>query len=560
VSQKLDHLEIRRFIAKRYKARGLNDVVKAIQGIVRTDAADPNVIKLARQITSGTVDFVADPRTGDQTAVVKAWGRYYRAPDSICRTRDDACELEALWDFVVQNCRYVFDHPHVDTYPDIHYTLEAGSEDCFALDTKIIVRSRATACYELRTLRELKNIWPAYEALSYDFTNAKWVFKAITGWKHKGTREVMQSTLGNGPPFVHTPNHKVWWWDGSNVPSTRKIVEHELGSEKDERSYHRRVLVATKIPALNATDIDQSHAYLAGIYAAEGSHDSVGRISIAQDKPIIRERIEKALAEVGASYRFTAREHSNAYYVHTSDAKGGEGAGLRSWLTQGGANSFDMGVPPDIFGASEEVVRTVMQAHADGDAYIPKPGSPWADKVKAIHATSSDRLAAELQLMAMITGEPWNTWLQVDHQGQGRSPIHRFHRYLDGPGRKVSNRQIPELPGVGYSPVQTMNPAGEQEVADISVADTHNFVLSNGLIAHNCDGMAIMFCGLAMAIGFDVAVRIISQDGSQWQHIYALVGLPKTGASHYFPLDATEPGREMGWEFESPAARIDYRL
>jgi hypothetical protein len=130
VSQKLDHLEIRRFIARRYRARGLGDVIKAIQGIVRTDAADPNVIKLARQITSGTVDFVADPRTGDQTAVVKAWGRYYRAPDSICRTRDDACELEALWDFSVLNFRYVFDPPHVDTYPDCRFMLEASGDDC----------------------------------------------------------------------------------------------------------------------------------------------------------------------------------------------------------------------------------------------------------------------------------------------------------------------------------------------------------------------------------------------------------------------------------------------
>lgn len=123
-------MEVRKFLAKRYRARGLNDVIKAIQGIVRTDAADPNVIKLARQITSGTVDWVPDPRTNSLTPVVKAWNRHYRAPDSVCYTRDDACELEAIWDFAVLNARYVMDPPHVDTYPDCRFILESGSEDC----------------------------------------------------------------------------------------------------------------------------------------------------------------------------------------------------------------------------------------------------------------------------------------------------------------------------------------------------------------------------------------------------------------------------------------------
>jgi hypothetical protein len=102
------------------------DVVKAIQGIVRKDAADPHVIKLARQITSGNVDWQPDPRTGSVKPVVKFHDRYYRAPEQVCRTRDDACEIESLWEFVVLNVRYVFDPPHVDTYRCVEFQCTAA--------------------------------------------------------------------------------------------------------------------------------------------------------------------------------------------------------------------------------------------------------------------------------------------------------------------------------------------------------------------------------------------------------------------------------------------------
>lgn len=137
-------MTVRRFLAQRYDAKNLNDVMKAISGQIRTNAADPAVIKLARQITSGTVDWTTDPRTGEQVPVIQAWGRMYRAPvGPICKTRDDACELEAIWDFTVLNVRYVLDPPHVDTYPDVRFTLEAGAEDCDGMT--IVIDSLAMA-------------------------------------------------------------------------------------------------------------------------------------------------------------------------------------------------------------------------------------------------------------------------------------------------------------------------------------------------------------------------------------------------------------------------------
>jgi hypothetical protein len=124
-------MTVRSAVAKRYKANSLDQVMIAIGKIVRDDAANPELIKLARRITAGDFDYMRDPRTGEEIPVIEAWKRPYRAPTGpVCRTRDDACELDAIWDFAVMNLRYTMDPPHVDTYADSRYILESHNADC----------------------------------------------------------------------------------------------------------------------------------------------------------------------------------------------------------------------------------------------------------------------------------------------------------------------------------------------------------------------------------------------------------------------------------------------
>lgn len=343
------------------------------------------------------------------------------------RAKDYPSELAAIYHWTCRNYRYTRDPVHNEYVEDPIAFIERGfSSDCFTLDTKVVVKARATGCYQLRSLEYLKETWPAFDALSYDFVSKRFVFKPITGWQSKGHKEVWQTHLANGGSFRHTPDHRVWWYEGA-AKHQRKVVEGPLSRGQEPlmpygRHHNPRLLVANKIPALGVSDYSRAQLYLSG-----------------------------------------------------------------------------MSFPWDVISASEDGVRVALEAHGDGDAYRPKPGSDWAKKVSAIHATSSADLCDQLQLMAMILGEGWHTQLQLDHMGEGRSPIFRFHRYLEG--TKVASRQIDELPGLGYSPLREQGPAGEAEVCDISVADTHNFVLSNGLIAHNCDDVATFLAACAQILG-----------------------------------------------------------
>jgi len=498
-----------------YEVAGIDERVQLIGRQVEASQRDPEIRALALDIVS----HLPKQMTG-------------RLQD-----QGEDGEVNTVFWWVKNNIAYRQDPRAYDLYATAKRTLQTRAGDCFTLDTKIIVRSKATGHYEIISLADLQNTWPAYDALSYDFSAAQWVFKPITGWQDKGIQDVCISHLGNGPSFRHTPDHKVWWWDGTT--QARTIREDALWSRGEQiKSAYNRVLTANQIPALNNLDINCDEAYLAGIYAAEGYAER-HKVNIAQDRQDIRDKIEASLDAIGASYCDAGRERHNYYRIHASHQ-------LHHWLKDAGVNSLRKRMPPGVLGGSLEIIKRVIEGHADGDAYIPKTGSRWAEKVSAIHATISPELAEELQLMCMITGEPWYTQFQRDHQGAGRHPIYRVHRWL--PSTRAARRGIPELPGVGYQTLRSCEPNGTDRVCDISVADTHNFVLSNGMIVHNCDDHVILTSALMANLGYKVGAKLISNDGKAW-HIYTVVGVrSRANPSKYVAIDTTQSEATPGWE------------
>ena len=59
--------------------------------------------------------------------------------------------------------------------------------------------------------------------------------------------------------------------------------------------------------------------------------------------------------------------------------------------------------------------------------------------------------------------------------------------------------------------------------------------------AEDCDGHAVLNSALAMALGYKAKVRITSNLGVTWDHIYALAEIPKRGlvSARWIPLDTT---------------------
>ncbi len=96
---------------------------------------DPETRSLAVAITSGAYDSAIDQRTGQAVPVIPFHGRMYRGAldwqaGTLCRMRDERCEINAIWNFIVLNLRYLQDVRGQDTYPTLRGALEQGGEDC----------------------------------------------------------------------------------------------------------------------------------------------------------------------------------------------------------------------------------------------------------------------------------------------------------------------------------------------------------------------------------------------------------------------------------------------
>ena len=75
---------------------------------------------------------------------------------------------------------------------------------------------------------------------------------------------------------------------------------------------------------------------------------------------------------------------------------------------------------------------------------------------------------------------------------------------------------------------------------DVSNVDTFSAPLRTlQMGGEDCDGHSLINAALAMANGFRAKVRITSNRGVTWDHIYCMVGMPKGRSDRWVALDTT---------------------
>jgi len=442
-------------------------------------------------------------------------------------------EVRALFKFVQNAIRYTRDTYGMDTYRRAIRVLQLGMGDCVAGDTEIILLNKKTGFYEIKPIAELKDCWEEYQALSYDFERERWVFKDILVWLDKGERQVYNVKLYNGWSFRCTAGHKLFTYEGQ---SNRKICVRRLCDIDLSRAWKRRVVSALKIPSLDVdVDAPDDLLWLIGFYLAEG-FKSGSKLSIAQDCPLVLWEIKSKVERLGGSARISKREKHAYVNVHSGPVKDA--------LAECGNNAFDKRMPWWCLSLDRRKLEVILNAYTRGDSYVPRRGR-WAEMAKVIHNTSSDMLAKQLKLMYLILGLPLSAYYQLCHMGAGNRPIWRLIQRI---GRqKANNAEIRN--GITYNTVRSVEPVGVQRVYDIVVADTHNFVLLNGVIVHNCDDQVILLGSLLQAVGYPIALKIVDTTDTPpgFNHIYLLVGLPPMNPRKWVPLDPTMP-YDVGWE------------
>lgn len=113
-------------------SKNLDEHVAMIERQVARSIRDGESRRLAVQIVSGSYDYIRDRRSNKEVPTVKAYGKTFMAPSNgdVCPPKNDQCEIERIWDFLVLNFRYTEDPVDVDTFQTLKESLTMGGGDC----------------------------------------------------------------------------------------------------------------------------------------------------------------------------------------------------------------------------------------------------------------------------------------------------------------------------------------------------------------------------------------------------------------------------------------------
>lgn len=501
----------------------LDEHVGHIKGQVDRSMRDGDSRQLAVKIVSGNYDTSTDRRTGEPVEVIHAYGRTFMAPPGeICAPRDEECEIEAIWNFLVLNCRYVYDPQFIDTFATLRETMIAGGGDCFPEGTLVLRGDGRLVAIE--TIGVGDRI--------HDGTDFVEVLKT---WD-RGEKPLLRLGLNNGSTLTLSDTHKVL-----RVPHNDQDGPGKYGDERECRMRELHVgdgLLQPREFGGGTVNLDPDTAFMVGAYLSEGccwrqnsrtEKDVSFRVSIAgvANGKGIREQVIEILERRGISYGTAKRD------VRFALSK-------MPILGQFGHTALEKHLPHlDWDPVTTAIIVKVME---QGDGTVTPSGN-------TIYSTSSYELAQQYRILKRKLGYSVHFTRNDDHGGLGKNPIYRVlvrKNHLRRPWARIES--IIELP-----PVQCYDVATESGRVYLPESDT---------IVRNCDDATIAFATLLGSLGFRVAARVIStnDDPNTWVHIYPLVGCSKDDPRKWIPLDITVDGAKPGWEYGNIAKSRDYMM
>jgi len=371
-------------------------------------------------------------------------------------------------------------------------------DDCLTGDTKII--SKRNGIYEIKRIDELKDY--KGKVLSYNFKTQQYEFKKILNWVYKGKKEVYKNRFLGGAEIKSTKDHKFFRLYRSHKKGLYFKVNKLSDFINNKRGF-KSVACVNKIPSLNNNTnniilgdkentfiLDNEDMFIIGQYISEGWSTNK-RVFISGDNKEIREKLIFCLKK--KNIKFSESKRKKHSYVEIFDKE------YRLFLKLFGNNSFSKDIPSFILSLPRKLLTELYISFILGDGFVDK-----TEKNRIYGwCTVSANLNEKLMLISAILGEIPCNYLQKEHQGWGNSPIWRAEYCLN------SSRHKDVLNGISKTSLLHSTKIGKEKVYDIEIEDNHNFVLSNGIISHNCDGYSCMMVYVWGLIGVPVGRRFV---------------------------------------------------
>jgi len=446
-----------------------------------------------------------------------------RCGDGWCTPEGDGeAEVRALFAACQKVYRYCSDTHGKDLFQHPERTLEFGGGDCFPEGSRVL-----TSDYRIAPIESLsvgQKIWGL----------DRW--SEVTAKVYKGLLPVHGVMLNNGSWLRLTANHRVTVahcdrhrLDRKGGPCSCPLAERKLIEMPVSELAPGMVLVQPEKIPTGSLEMDPDRAWVEGLYLSDGSSGHNTRFDIAGQDGCPKEKQKRDVEEICARLGIATNWHRK--YISVKDAE---------WtlrMHQMGRHApakqaLDIGLHRDAAMRLLEGIMADSGANTNGSS-------------RTITTTSYE-LALQARVLHRMMGTSCGWSYIENHGGLGTNPIYRlFVRGDHSAGRMEKLLRVRAV----EENIHTV------PCWDITTDDHYVYLPEADVTVNQCDDATILICSALGSVGFDTKARVIqTTNAKEWNHIYALVGLPQKSPSKWVALDLSVSSQPPGWQ--PPANKI----
>lgn len=365
------------------------------------------------------------------------------------------------------------------------YMSTAGFPDCFAGDTKVLVKDKRNNRIYSKNIADLVGTCENYQALSYNRrggNRTRW--RDITGAVCRGEKEVVKVTFWGGTSVVCTPNHRfstlqttaggvsMQWVPISDVITHPKHFGGKHGPVEgvacvnmvQERENSQHLL------AVAAAPYDLLTCRVLGFYIAEGSIATNGKEICMWQSPHKEDLgfVERWCKLNDLPYR----RNAEGIFIQAKSRED-----LLDLFKSCGHGAPNKEIPEDVLSGTNAQITEVLGGIIAGDGHVrnDKDGRDFD-----IY-TTSNKLASQILTIGVRIGKPMSVNPRPPREE------HHFPSFvLSYNPNSFRNEEVME--DLGKVAVRSIEPSGKQLTYDLEIEGDPWFTLAeSGALVHNCD-------------------------------------------------------------------------
>jgi hypothetical protein len=415
------------------------------------------------------------------------------------------------------------------------------------------------------------------KVISYNFKTEEYESKTVTNVVHKGKLPVFRMTLLNGKSTVDaTLDHKMFtfnnvkgveWMHGKfrgknggqvGIRGIEIKRVSELIDMKRKQDKQRKVRIVnrgknefvnpvslvcvreipesywvTSLPK-DVSRLDDDLLWVVGHYIAEGDRglnissslgDKVSLILAShgiEHSRYVCKRVEGKLMANGNKKGKGPAYESNYTRVYMKKSSK-TNVWFRNILSQCGSKASDKHLPSWAFSLSKNRLNALLDGYYDGDGWYPNANQKRSGGAKSSLKTTvrrcntkSETLAFDLRLAHYILGRP----VLVHFSNPPSNKYGGMWTVGESKGSRFNYEIARGISRIGIKSIEYLQ---EDDVWDISVEDTSNFILpDSGVIVHNCDDAATIINQVMDYCGHNIYYLLISQKPDKADGVHPL--------------------------------------